>query len=106
MRILGISAHYHDAAAALTEDGYPVALAEEERFTRIKHDSSFPRNAIKFVLQKLNGKELDYIVFYEKPFLKFERFIISSLSFFPGTWRVFVEGMLSYIKEKMWIRSL
>ncbi|HWQ18496.1 MAG TPA: carbamoyltransferase N-terminal domain-containing protein [Methanotrichaceae archaeon] len=106
MRILGISGHYHDAAAALIEDGVPVALAEEERFTRIKHDSSFPRNAINFVLERSGSKDLDYVVFYEKPFLKFERFALSSLSFFPQSRKVFVEGMLSYIKEKMWVKSL
>ena len=75
--ILGISAFYHDSAAALIIDGKIVAAAQEERFTRIKHDSSYPTNAIKFVLQfaKIKLKNIDYVVFYEKPFLKFERLL-------------------------------
>ena len=77
MRILGISAFYHDSAAALIEDGGIVAAAQEERFTRKKHDSSYPYNAIEFVLNfsSLKLSEVDQIVFFEKPFLKFERLL-------------------------------
>ena len=108
IKILGISAFYHDAAVAMIEDGIPQAMAEEERFTRKKHDFSFPINAINFVMNKTNTRpeDLDYVVFYEKPFLKFERVLLSSLSFFPWTYKVFVESMVSWIKEKLWIKSI
>ena len=78
MRILGISCYFHDAAAVLLEDGVLVAAAEEERFTRKKHDFNFPDNAIKFCLQrgKIAGNDLDYAVFFEKPFLKFDRLLL------------------------------
>jgi carbamoyltransferase len=105
MRILGISALYHDSAAALIDDGIPIAMAQEERFTRIKHDASFPKNAIDYCLRDGKAKEIDYVVFYEKPFLKFERFILSNLSFFPHTRNQFRIGMLSWFKQKMWIKS-
>ncbi|MCJ7443538.1 MAG: hypothetical protein MUO26_03240 [Methanotrichaceae archaeon] len=108
MKILGISSGYHDSAAALLDNGIPVAMAHEERFTRIKHDPSFPKNAIDFVLKvgRTESKNLDYAVFYEKPFLKFERFILSSLSFFPYTSKIFREGILSWFKQKFWIKAL
>jgi carbamoyltransferase len=107
MKILGISCYYHDAAAALVEDGIPIAMAQEERFTRCKHDPSFPKNAIDFILKKskTGSKDIDYIVFYEKPFLKFERFIVSTLSFFPHTAKVFREGILSWVKKNIWIKT-
>ena len=91
MRILGISCFFHDAAAALLEDGVLVAAAEEERFTGNKHDSSFPANAILFCLQQGNitGKDLDYVVFFEKPFAKFDRLLRSSLQGYPRTFRMF-----------------
>lgn len=108
MKILGISFFYHDSAAALIQDGIPLALAEEERFTRKKHDYAFPENAIRFVLKKSKTKveDLDFVVFYEKPFLKFERVLLTSLSFFPRSYKVFRESMLAWIKDKLWIRSL
>ena len=105
MRILGISAYYHDSAAALIEDGIPLAMAQEERFTRIKHDSSLPKNAIDFCLKKAGNKKIDYVVFYEKPFIKFERFAVSTLSFFPRSSATFREGMQSWLKQKMWIKG-
>jgi carbamoyltransferase len=79
MRALGISAFYHDSAAALVEDGRIIAAAQEERFTRKKHDSSFPKNAIVYCLAEAGVRldELDYVVFYDKPFLKFERLLES-----------------------------
>ena len=75
MRVLGISAFYHDSAAAVVEDGRIVAAAQEERFTRKKHDPSFPKNAIGYCLKEAGARldELDHVVFYDKPFLKFER---------------------------------
>ena len=81
MRILGISCYFHDASAALLEDGVLVAAAEEERFTRKKHDFEFPHNAINFCLQQANvsGKELDHVVFFEKPFIKFCRLLKKAL---------------------------
>ena len=83
--ILGISAFYHDSAAAIVLDGKIVAAAQEERFTRIKHDSSFPYNAVEFVLKFSNLKlsDVDHIVFYEKPFLKFERLLETYVAFAP-----------------------
>ena len=77
IKILGISAFYHDSAAALIVDGEIIAAAQEERFTRIKHDAKFPQNSINYVLRESNLSldQIDYIVFYEKPFLKFERLL-------------------------------
>ena len=85
MDILGISCYFHDAAAALLRDGGLVAAAEEERFTRKKHDYAFPQRAIDFCLRLggIRGTDLDYVVFFEKPFVKFERLLLSSLQTFP-----------------------
>ena len=81
MRILGISCYFHDAAAALLEDNVLIAAAEEERFSRIKHDYQFPHNAVRFCLKQGNitGKQLDYAVFFEKPFVKFDRLLRTSM---------------------------
>ena len=78
MHILGISCYYHDAAAAILRDGQLVAAAEEERFSRVKHDFGFPKHAIEFCLReaKIDAKELDYVVFYERPFRKLDRLLI------------------------------
>ena len=83
IKILGISCFYHDSAATLLEDGKIITAVQEERFTRIKHDDSFPVEAVKFILQKSDLKlnDIDHIVFYEKPFLKFERLLETYLSF-------------------------
>lgn len=107
MYILGVSCYYHDAAAALLEDGILVAAAEEERFSRKKHDSSFPRLAIDFCLEKagIGGKDLDYVVFYEKPLVKFERILMTTLGTFPKSWAVFRESMVAWFNEKLWIKS-
>ena len=85
MRILGISAFYHDSAAALVVGGNIVAAAQEERFSRLKHDSGFPHEAISFCLSQggMSFDELDYVVFYDKPFLKFERLLETYLAFAP-----------------------
>jgi len=85
MYILGISCFYHNAAAVLIKDGDLIAAAEEERFTRIKHDFVFPRNAIDFCLHEagITGKDLDYVAFYEKPFHKFERILMTTFQTYP-----------------------
>ncbi len=108
MNILGISAFYHDSAAALVKDGEIVAAAQEERFTRKKHDPSFPTNSIQFCLksQSLSFEDLDYIVFYEKPFLKFERLLETYLAFSPFGFRSFSKSMPIWIKEKLFQKNL
>jgi carbamoyltransferase len=107
MNILGVSCYYHDAAAALLVDGDLVAAAEEERFTRKKHDSSYPKKSIEFCLAqaKIKSQDLDYVVFYEKPLLKFERILQTTLSTFPQSWGVFRESMVAWFDEKLWIKS-
>lgn len=108
MNILGISCFFHDAAAALVQDGIVTAAAEEERFSRIKHDASFPIQAIEFCLRtaKLRAEDLDWVVFYEKPFLKFDRILMSTLQTFPRSFRVFRESMIKWIAEKLWVKGL
>lgn len=108
MDILGISCYYHDAAAALIRDGELIAAAEEERFSRLKHDSSFPTHAIRFCLEAggIDARDLDYFVFYEKPFIKFERILLSSLQTVPRSWRVFREAMVHWLLDKLWIKGL
>ena len=108
MNILGISCFYHDSAAALIRDGVLVAAAEEERFSRIKHDHGFPKLAIAFCLEHagLRAEDLDYVVYYEKPFLKFERILLSSLQTFPRSYEVFREGMVAWLAEKLWVQQL
>jgi carbamoyltransferase len=105
--ILGISCYYHDAAAALLKDGILVAAAEEERFTRKKHDNGFPHKAIEFCLAQagIRVEDLDYAVFYEKPLLKFERILMTNLATFPTGWGVFRESMLAWFNEKLWIKT-
>jgi carbamoyltransferase len=107
MNILGVSCYYHDAAAALLVNGDLVAAAEEERFTRKKHDSGFPKHAIDFCLKQANltAGDLDYVVFYEKPLVKFERILQTTLSSFPKSWAVFRESMVTWFNEKLWIKS-
>lgn len=108
MYILGISCYYHDAAAALLKDGRLVAAAEEERFTRIKHDFDFPENAIRFCLEQegIRSEDLDYVVFYEKPFHKFERILMTTFQGFPRSWKVFREAMITWLGDKLWVKSL
>jgi carbamoyltransferase len=108
MHVLGVSCFYHDSAAALLRDGQLVAAAEEERFTRQKHDNGFPRRAIQFCLDTagISGSDLDYVVFYEKPFVKFERILLNVLGTFPKSWRVFGEAMINYFDEKLWIKNI
>jgi carbamoyltransferase len=108
MRILGISCYFHDAAAALVEDGRLIAAAEEERFTRQKHDAAFPAHAIEFCLRTagIAAGDLDRVVFYEKPFLRLERLLVSALRTFPRSRRVFQQAMISWLGDKIWVRHL
>ena len=101
--ILGISAFYHDSAAAILVDGKIVAAAQEERFSRIKHDSSYPFNAIQFVLDqsKLNLNDIEHIVFFEKPFLKFERLFETYMAFAPKGFKSFSLSMPIWLREKL-----
>ncbi len=106
--ILGISSYYHDSAAALIIDGKIIAAAQEERFTRIKHDSRYPYNAIKFVLEygKIKLSQLDQIVFHEKPFLKFERLLETYVAFTPKGFTQFSKAMPTWIKEKLFQKKM
>ena len=106
--ILGISAHYHDSAACLVKDGEIIAAAQEERFTRKKHDHAFPSNAIQYCLNEaeIDGEKLDYVAFYDKPFLKFERILETYLSFAPMGIKSFLTAMPLWIKKKIWIKEL
>jgi len=108
MKILGISALYHDSAAAIVEDGKIIAAAQEERFTRKKHDASFPKEAIKFCLKYAGTSlnELDAIVFYDKPLLKFERLLETYYAFAPKGLRSFLLSMPVWFKEKMFLKRL
>ena len=103
INILGISAFYHDSAAALIQDGNIIAAAQEERFSRIKHDERFPKNAIKYVLEegKIKLSQVDYIVFFEKPFLKFERLLETYLAFAPKGFKSFSLAMPIWLREKL-----
>ncbi len=108
MYILGIACFYHDAAVALLKDGELIAAAMEERFSRKKHDNSFPEQAIEYCLRfaGIQGADLDYVVFYEKPLVKFERILLSTLATFPSSLDVWRNSMVSWLKEKLWIKNL
>ena len=108
MQILGISAFYHDSAAALVRDGDIVAAAQEERFTRKKHDSRFPAHAVEFCLAQAGARltDLDYVVFYDKPFLKFERLLETYIAFAPAGLRSFQMAIPLWVREKLFQKSL
>lgn len=108
MNILGISAFYHDSAACLVRDGNIIAAAQEERFTREKHDSSFPKNAVTYCLQegKIKAGDLDLIAFYDKPFVKFERILETYLAYAPAGISSFIKSIPLWIKQKLWIKEL
>ena len=108
MYILGISAFYHDSAACIIKNGIIIAAAQEERFTRIKHDHSFPINAINYCLDeaKINANNLDLVSYYEKPFSKFERILETNLSYSPIGLKSFLMSMPLWIKKKIWIKDL
>ena len=106
--ILGISSFYHDSAASLIKDGEIIACTQEERFTRKKHDSSFPSNSIDFCLKfsNVNLSDVDYVVFYEKPFLKFERLLETYIAYFPWGLKSFIQSFPIWIKEKLFQKKL
>lgn len=108
MKILGISAYYHDSAACLVQDGKIVSAVQEERFTRKKHDFSFPVNAINYCLQdnNLTGDDLDFVAFYDKPFLKFERILMTYLTYAPVGISSFLKAIPLWTKQKLWIKDL
>src|SRR5581483_11624708 len=108
MYVLGLSFYYHDSAAALIRDGVVVAAGAEERFSRKKHDNGFPALAIDFCLRKagISIHEVDQVVFYEKPFVKFERLLTTAFATFPRSHRVFRESMRRWVTDKLWIKPL
>src|SRR5690606_15868219 len=108
MKVLGISAYYHDSAAAIIEDGTVLYAAQEERFTRVKNDASFPENAIKYCLEAsgFGIEEIDQIAFYDKPFLKFERLLETYYAFAPKGFRSFAMAMPLWLKEKLFIKQV
>lgn len=105
MNILGISAFYHDSAACLVQDGKIIAAAQEERFSRKKHDHRFPTNAIDYCLKEanLNPEDLDHVAFYDKPWIKFERLLETYLAFAPSGVKSFLISMPLWLKEKLWM---
>jgi carbamoyltransferase len=108
VKILGISAHYHDSAAALVVDGVPVGAVQEERLSRRKNDAAFPINAIEWCLEqaRLDPTDLDAVVFYERSMLKFERILTSTLRAFPRSWRSFPHAIKNSLGEKVWMRGI
>ena len=108
MKILGVSAHYHDSAAALVIDGVPVCAVQEERLSRRKGDASFPLSAIQWCLDHacLEPDALDAVVYYERPMLKFERILTCALRAFPHSWRAFPKAMQNSLGERVWVRGI
>jgi carbamoyltransferase len=108
MKILGISAHYHDSAAALVVDGVPVCAVQEERLSRRKNDSAFPLDAIEWCLEhaSIDTADLDAVVFYERSMLKFDRILTTALRGFPRTWRSFPHAIKNSLGEKVWVRGI
>lgn len=106
--ILGISAFYHDSAAALIQNGRIVSAAQEERFSRKRHDASFPKNATRYCLENsgLQGNNLDYVAFYDKPFIKFGRLLKTYLAYAPKGIRSFMEAIPAWTQEKIWIKEI
>ena len=106
--ILGISAYYHDSAACLLKDGELIAAAQEERFTRKKHDHNFPSNAIQYCLKEsgIKTSDLETVAFYDKPFLKFERILETYLAYSPKGLGSFLKAKPLWIKKKLWIKLL
>ncbi|MFQ6120614.1 MAG: carbamoyltransferase N-terminal domain-containing protein [Methanosarcinales archaeon] len=108
MYILGISCFYHDAAACILKDGAIVAAAQEERFTRIKHDYNFPKNAINYCLKEagITIKDVDYVGFYDMPLIKFERILKTYISVAPKGIRSFIKAIPMWLRQKLWMRDL
>ncbi len=107
MDVLGISCYFHDAGAALLRDGLLVAAAEEERFSRVKHDPSFPTRAIRFCLEKggTTGSDIDYVAFFEKPFVKLERILQTALATAPWSSAVFRKAATTWLLDKLWVKT-
>jgi carbamoyltransferase len=108
VNILGLSAFYHDSAACLVRDGEIIAAAQEERFTRKKHDASFPKHAVRYCLREgdMSTNELDYVAFYEKPFLKFDRILHTYLAYAPAGLKSFLMAIPLWIRERIWMKEL
>src|ERR1700736_4994098 len=108
MNILGLSAFYHDSAAALVRDGEVIAAAQEERFSRLRHDSGFPAHAVGYCLRAagITLKDVDYIVFYDKPFLKFERLLETYLALAPRGFKSFRTAMPVWLSEKLFQKNM
>ena len=106
--ILGISAFYHDSAACILKDGIIIAAAQEERFSRIKHDNNFPVNAINYCLNesKIDSSKLNFVAFYDKPFLKFERILETYLAHAPKGIQAFLKSIPLWINKKIWIKEI
>ena len=108
MVIIGISCFYHDSAASILVNGEIIAAAQEERFTRIKHDSNFPKNAIKYLLNEANVelKQVDHIIFYDKPLLKFERILETHVSLAPYGFKTFAMAIPIWLREKLFLKTI
>lgn len=108
MNILGLSAFYHDSAACLVRDGQIIAAAQEERFTRKKHDATFPKNAVEYCLREggISLAQVDYVAFYEKPFVKFDRILHSYLAYAPSGLKTFLMAIPLWIRERIWMKTL
>jgi len=106
--VLGVSSYYHDSAAALLRDGEIISAVQEERFSRIKHDASFPAKSITYILKeyKLSLSDIDYIAFYDKPFLKFERILETCIENWPRGFSSFKHSIAIWIKEKLFLKNL
>src|SRR3712207_4876755 len=107
MYIVGISCFYHESAVCLIKDGKVIAASSEERFSRKKHDSDFPKLALAFCMKEagITVKDIDYVVFYEKPFLKFQRIFFSTLASYPQALALFARSMTAWFIEKLWVRT-
>ncbi|HST31176.1 MAG TPA: carbamoyltransferase N-terminal domain-containing protein, partial [Chthoniobacterales bacterium] len=108
MNILGLSAFYHDSAACLVRDGKIIAAAQEERFTRIKHDANFPKQAVDYCLREggIKINDVNSVAFYEKPFLKFDRILHSYLAYAPAGLKSFLMAIPLWIRERVWMKEL
>ena len=108
MNILGISAYYHDSAACLVRDGEVLGAAQEERFSRKKHDADFPKHAVQFCLGEAGVRleQLDYVAFYDKPFIKFERLLETYIANAPKGFRSFLSAMPVWLKEKLYLKRV
>jgi carbamoyltransferase len=107
MHILGLSCYFHDASAAILRDGRLIAAAEEERFSRIKHDFGFPARAVEFCLREagIRGADLDYVAFFEKPFVKFDRILQTAFAEVPKSAAVFRQAITAWLLDKLWVKN-